>query len=281
MTDDGQSSALQLRYHAFLDESGQRDYDPATDPYYVVAGAICRTEHVDRFATELAGLKRSFFHDPSVEIKSHWLRQPAERKKHYLDPFNISEAKLVRFVDAVYDWISATDLVFIAGVLDKPQMIQQYRRPHYPSAVAYQVFLQRYQKFLASRHSAGAVTFDEMAGSSPGGLPWQTLLSRHHARLKRYGCNYTAITFDNLDAAMVFADSSQAPLVQLADLAAYNTFRQFRDHGAVWDNPTATKLPVYPYFNRMLPRFHQSPDGVFAGFGVAKMPTKAIHRWVA
>ena len=279
----GQAPApsLQLRYRAFLDESGQRNYGGGTDPYYVVAGAICRDEDVAPLGTELAGLKRSFFGSPNVEVKSNWLRQPLERKKHYLDPFKISPAKLTRFVDALYDWILATDVVLVSGVLDKPQMTQQYRHPHYPSAVAYQVFLQRYQKFLASRRCLGAVTFDLIAGSSPGGLSWQTLLARHHGRLKRNGCNYTGILFDNLEATISFADSSQSPLIQIADLAAYNTFRQFREHGTAWDDPRATKLPVYHYLNRMLPRFHQAPDGVFAGFGIAKMPTKARHRWLA
>ena len=39
-------------------------------------------------------------------------------------------------------------------------------------------------------------------------------------------------------------------------------------------------LPVYPFFDRMLPRFDQDSFGVFAGYGVAKMPCRAKHRWL-
>jgi hypothetical protein len=272
---------MQTRYHAFLDESGQRDYGPLTDRYYVVAAAIARVEHVDMYCTELAGLKRSFFGTPAVEVKSHWLRNPAHRKRHYLDAFAVSEARLAAFVESLYDWILATELVFIAGVVDKDQMSSQYTHPHYPSPVAYQVFLQRYQKFLASRHCIGAITFDEIAGSSPGGRSWQELLLRHQRRLKHVGCNYTGIQFTHVEDLLSFGNSASCPLIQIADIAAYNTFRQFRDHGSQWDDPAAKSLPVYRYFDRLLPRFHQSPSGVFAGFGVAKMPTRARHAWLA
>ena len=80
---------MKTRYHAFLDESGQRDYGPGTDRYFVVAGAIVRCASCDAYEIELCGLKRAFFGSTSVEIKSRWLRRPDERKKRYLDTYGI------------------------------------------------------------------------------------------------------------------------------------------------------------------------------------------------
>jgi len=270
-----------VRYHAFLDESGQREHGPSTDRYYVVAGVIVKSQEQDRIEAELAGLKRAFFGTPDVEIKSSWLRQPSDRSRRYLRLYGLTERRLRVFVDRVYDWIVASNLTFIAGVIDKPQVQSQYVNPHYPSALGYQVFMQRYQKFLAQRHVPGHVTFDRITGASRAGTPWRTLLLRQHSRLLRHGCNYTRMDFPTVERTLDFEDSAAFGLIQVADLAAYNVFRQFRAHGTVWDSPSAQRLPVYHYFDRLLPRFHQDSSGVFAGYGVAKMPTRARHPWLA
>ncbi len=271
---------MKICYHAFLDESGQREYGVKTDKYFVVAGAIVRIKQRDVYETELNGLKRAYFGTTDVEIKSNWLRQPHERKKRYIDPYGIDKDQLTRFVDAIYQWINATGLVFIASVVDKVQMAEQYRNPHNPSAVGYNIFLQRFQNFLAPKHSLGKVTFDTMTGATEAGNQWKTLLRRQHTKLQRQGCPYTGMTFDNVASKIHFADSAQYSLLQMADLAAYNTFRQFRTYGKAWDKPEATELPVYEYFDRLLPRFRQNSHGVFAGFGVATMPITTRHEWL-
>ena len=75
---------MKIRFHAFLDESGQREYNLQTDKYFVVAGAIVRISQRDVYETELNGLKRAYFGTTDVEIKSNWLRQPHECKKRIL-----------------------------------------------------------------------------------------------------------------------------------------------------------------------------------------------------
>jgi len=271
---------MDVRYHAFLDESGQREYGEKTDPYYVVAGAIAPYDQVSLLEAELGGLKRAFFRTPEVEVKSNWLRQPAERMAHYLEPYGITENRLTSFVDHLYDWILSSPLVLIAGIVDKPLMLKQYSNAHHPSAVAYLVFVQRYQKYLASRHSVGAITCDILAGASAAGNEWQKLLEAQHRRLKKHGCPYTGAKFPNLADTVSFNDSANSSLIQVADLVAYNTFRQFRDYGSQWDDPARESLELYEYFERMLPRVHKSPTGVFGGFGVVKMPSRHHRRWV-
>ena len=79
---------------------------------------------------------------------------------------------------------------------------------------------------------------------------------------------------------MRFLESSRSSLLQVSDLCAYNVFRQFRDHGSIWDDPAASELPVYEFFDRMLPNF-RAIGGVFSGYGVGKIPKLADHRWLA
>jgi nucleoside-triphosphatase THEP1 len=111
---------MKIRYHAFVDESGQREYGVAADKYFEVTGTVVRTARRDTYETEFNGLKRAYFGTTDVEIKSNWLRQPRERKKRYCDPYGINEDQMAEFVDATYRWINATDLVFIAGVGKMP-----------------------------------------------------------------------------------------------------------------------------------------------------------------
>jgi hypothetical protein len=270
---------VQAKYHAFLDESGQRETGTGTDRYYVVAGVIVSASSVDRYKLEMGGLKRAFFRTHLVEIKSNWLRQPRERSRHYLIPYKIDENRLSQFVSVIYDWLLATDLILIAGVVDKVDLEKQYAHPHHPSALAYQMFLQRYQRFLAKRRVKGSVTIDHVEGGTKAGNKWKDLLSRQHRLLLKNGCNYTSTKFLNISDTLSFCDSSHSEGIQLADLVAYNVFRQFKDHGHCWENPTLESLPVYQYFGNMLPRFDHNGDGVFAGFGIAKLPTHRAVKW--
>ncbi len=272
---------MPVKYVLFLDESGQRDYDPKTDNHFVVAGPIVRLADVASYEVELRGLKRAFFRDADVEIKSHWLRQPDKRAKHYFSAYNIDEALLTSCVEAIYRWIAAASLVFVAGVVDKRQMTEKYSNPHFPGGVAYNLVLQRFQKYLAKRRCNGKVIFDQISGATKARNQWQDLLKKQHARLLRNGCPYTKSTFSNIASTISFADSAQWSLLQVADLAAYNTLRQFRCFSKEWDDSTANELPLYEYFSRLLSRFDQDGNGVFAGFGVAKMPAIASNRWLA
>jgi len=67
-------------------------------------------------------LKLSYFGTPSVEIKSVWLRRPQARKKHYLDPYNITEAKLQECVTRFYEVLDYPSLIMFGSVVDKVQM---------------------------------------------------------------------------------------------------------------------------------------------------------------
>jgi hypothetical protein len=135
-------------YRLFLDESGQREFGRKTTNYFVMAGVACERHLQLRLEHELAGLKRACFGHCDVEVKSNWLRIPAERTTRYLDKYGISNEKLEAFCYALYDRVLAAPITLLAGVVDKTQLTATYTRPHNPSAVVYNVVLQRYQKLL-------------------------------------------------------------------------------------------------------------------------------------
>lgn len=68
-------------------------------------------------------------------------------------------------------------------------------------------------------------------------------------------------------------NSSHSDLVQVADLAAYNVHRQFRDFGEEWElGGDQQRLPTYPYFQRIIGKFRTGDGGRVQGYGIAKVP---------
>ena len=93
------------------------------------------------------------------------------------------------------------------------------------------------------------------------------------------GCPYTRTTFERVED-LAFEDSSAEVFIQVADIVSYNTFRQFRDHGADWENDSLKSLPLYEHFAEIAPVFDRGPSGEFAGFGVAKWPIQRRVGWM-
>jgi len=85
--------------------------------------------------------------------------------------------------------------------------------------------------------------------------------------------------FQSLAKAPLFAASSKFNLLQVADLVAYNVFRQFRDHGDTWDKPNAPNVPVYKPLRPLLRRFMLGPAGEIEGWGIVKWPHDRLSKW--
>ena len=267
-------------YLVYADESGQREYGPKTDPYFVVAGVLLDATEAPHLEDEVRGLKRTFWGAPDAELKSNWIRQPHERDKHYTVPLGVGVKEIDELLTALYRWLHRVPVTVLAGVVDKPLMKLRYTAPHYAGGVAYTMMLQRYQKYLSKHSATGSVIFDDPSGKSPGGFAWRDLLQKQHSSLKKSGCPYTHTEFPDV-GALSFTNSAHSPFVQIADLVAYNIFRQFRDHGSVYDEPSAKSLPLYEHFAKVVRLFDLGPNRVFAGYGLAKWPVSFKNRWAA
>jgi hypothetical protein len=117
-----------------------------------------------------------------------------------------------------------------------------------------------------------------MSGSSPKKNQWRDLIRLHHNRLKKDGCTITKMKFPSMPPTPLFAASKSLNLLQIADLLAYNVFRQFRDHGDAWVKASGP-LPTYPPLAPLLKRFRLSPEGVVEGWGIIKWPHARKSKW--
>lgn len=265
----------------FLDDSGQKEYGPATSRYFVYAGPIVEIAKEDEVSERFAALKQRVFGDPNVEIKSNWMRLPQERRRRYLNRYSISNTAFDAFVEEWYALMSSDDLSYLAAVIDKPQMLARYPgRAWYASATAYQFLLQRYELRLRGWGMLGQVRVDDMSGSTPKHNEWRELLRSQHKRLKRDGCNITRLTFDHVAGDLAFGNSAQFHLLQVADVVAYNVYRQFREHGDEWDKQGNEQVPIYPWLGKVLERFILGPGNQLEGWGIVKWPHDRKSRWV-
>lgn len=267
-------------FRAYFDDSGEKEYGAKTSRYFVYAGALVRLDDETALSREIADLKIATFGTADVEIKSNWVRIPSERKARYLDPYGVADGAFRAFIDALKEMMTSERFTYVAAAIDKIQMQERYgERKWYPSATAYQFLLQRVQLHCAAQGAKGHITIDDMSGSSPKKNQWRDLLRTHHNRLRKDGCQLTKLKFDNIAPEPRFASSKRLHLLQVADLVAYDVFRQFRDHGDRWDDPGARGVPVYGHLRPLLKRFMLGPGGKIEGWGIVKWPNDVGSRW--
>lgn len=269
----------------YIDDSGQKEYAPDKKTYghhrsrhFVFGGLLVTRDGASSLAKTISELKTKFFGSSKIEVKSNWLRIPDERRVRYLEPFALTEEKLNEFTDEFYRVISESDLQLMASVVDKLHMHKKYaERAWYPPAIAYDALLQRAENELRNVGSY-AVFVDEMTGKTKGGREYKENLRQQHKRLKRFGSPMRSFAFNALEGDIRFLPSESSHLIQVADIAAYNVFRQFRDNPDGWESPKL-KLELYKYLGRMLDKFRMDDVGRIQGYGIAKVPLIRRVRW--
>lgn len=272
----------------FIDDSGTKDYssDPAkynlagrgSSRYFIFCGVLVSMTAATVLTSEIIRLKLEYFGDDTVEIKSNWLRMPHERQAHYLDVYEISEDELQAFVENLYEVLLKAELVLIASVVDKLQMQEDYERPWYAPAVAYETLLLRVQGALTAEDKV-AVIIDDTTGKTPKGNEFKVNLIRHHAQLRRSGSVlHRATKFPSL-TTQKFVGSHISHVVQLADICAYNVHRQFQMYGENWESGGVKKLPLYEYFAKINRKFRHNGAGLVQGYGIVKMPQRKKIMW--
>lgn len=280
-------------YLAFLDDSGPKDYQAPYDPraiaypqefertfweknYFVIAALIVKRDDVAAIHRAMAQLKCETFGDRDVEIKSDWLRNPHQRAKHYLRPYHLDEKRLDRFGQQVTGLFSAfrQQIQIVVCVFDK--RYYKDRESNDPCCNTCQVVLERIEFHMRRLAGTCILVVDQMENTlnperGKNGEIVDVLFNRRrmkHTFVERYS-HLRDIQFHK---------SKEENLVQLADLAAYNVYRQFVDYGREWEKPTQEILPLYPYFQRMVGNLI-TKDGRIRGIGLCKLPDAAKINW--
>lgn len=274
----------------YVDDSGTKEYawPPETyannnrgkSRYFVFGATLATTAEAGRLSVRVRSLKREVFGTDAVEIKSNWLRIPKERDKRYCIPYKLSNEDIHKFVDALYDVVCGAEIKFIAAVVDKSHSQERYgTSAWYPPAIAYDMILQRVQAELAGVGKT-TVVIDNMTGATPKNRQYRQNLERQHELLKQHGSQLQrGFRLSSVEGRLRFVNSADYDLIQVSDLAAYNVYRQFVEHGDKWEEDGATTLPTYEYFDRIGRKFRCDERGRVQGYGVAKFPLRKRIPW--
>lgn len=271
-------------YHLFIDDSGTKDYAPhygdrrGASKYFVFGGVLISDTVLPQFAQLLIDVKQKFFGCAEVEIKSTWIRNPDSRKERYIDTYNITEIDFNDFLQAYYSAISSCNLTLYASVIDKKQVQDKYPDPYPPCGMAYEFLLQR--ALRSSDLEKLYVHIDNMTGSAPSGETHKQILNNYHASLRSRGSHFPIknVDFTLLNDSIRYVDSASHHIIQVADIVAYNSYRQFVDNGDDWDNTKLEKLPLYEYFKMLVPKFAVGLNGQLNGYGMVKFP-RSHAKW--
>jgi hypothetical protein len=271
----------------YIDDSGTKEYAARPElygttgcsRYFVFGGVLLSTVESGRLVDRLRALKLQYFNSEGIEIKSNWLRIPREREQRYLKPHGIDEERLRLFVEDYYSIIAATDVQLIASVVDKVHVQEDYPLCWYAPAIAYDLLMQRVVQEVRQPNSVSVIV-DDMTGKTPKGNDYKLNLSKHHNQLRQKGSSLRrGLSFAPLAGDVRFVNSAHSHQIQVADVMAYNVYRQFVEHGDAWE-VHAERLPTYEWFDRLGGKIRQAPNGRVQGFGIVKFPLRKRVQWI-
>lgn len=270
----------------YIDDSGTKEYAEKPElyspkgntRYFCFGGVLIDEIQAAVLGSSIANHKRRYFGTADVEIKSNWLRIPQERKERYLDKYPITEDQLEDFVNELYDIVSSTELMLIAAVIDKKHMQETYGPDAwYAPAVAYEILLQRVVQQVFHPDTV-SVVIDDMDGATPKGNQYKTNLKRQHRFLRKNGSRlHQGLNWGQLKG-LKFKNSALSHHIQVADVAAYNVYRQFVEHGEGWENKANKELPTYRWLSKLADKF-RNRGGRIQGYGIIKMPLRERVKW--
>jgi len=261
-----------MLYKIFIDDSGKKEYknpyskdfidsppvfkdyeDFWRDNYFVLCGIRVKQDDLGLINQEINRHKEKYFGTHKVEIKSDWLRNPHKRKKHYLDAFDITIKGLNEFGEKFIDLIVShkENLKLIAVIFDKRYYGDAKRKIQegVPLLKTAQVLFERIQ-YAGGYH---IVVFDQMESSLK-------LTIGHHDRILNVlqkNAGMEKIYVDKYDRItdIKFMGSHNENLLQVADICAYNIYRQFVEFGRDWCGKNKKEgksvMATYPYFDRI------------------------------
>ena len=291
-----------MLYKFFIDDSGSKDYltpyskefvknPPDFDKYeqfwrnnyFVLCGVRISQEEIGIVNKELNNLKEKYFGTRNVEIKSDWLRNPYKRKKNYTDKFGISLEQLNKFGNELYKLISKNKdkLKLLAVVFDKRFYGDKKRQSGEgnPLAKCSQILFERLQ-YLNTYH---VVVFDQMESSLK-------INKGNHGKIlnvlkENDGMEKIFVTKYDKISDIKFAESCNENFLQIADICAYNIYRQFVHFGREWDGGNKNEkgqsvMKKYKYFDKIRCNFiHMPQDKKVCGVGLICLPDLNKCQW--
>jgi len=248
----------------YIDESG--DTAPISQKgkrFLILTGCIVDDKDRVGIEAELRIIKKKYFQDEDIEIKSNFLRYAnpdialnSPLKLHDRTQYNNLEAEITKYLQSL-----PVDLISV--VIDKPAYWEQYPSQN-PYEIAYLYLLERFQKYLKSKNSLGVCIIDPREGQVEKTFIGDSLEKIHHAMRWRDGQLWSKCP--NIIERLLYSTSDGTIGIQIADLFCYPIFHVFEY------NKMAKE---YWRFSDITMKKLNVVDGKLDGYGLKFFPDKS------
>lgn len=234
-------------YIMYIDESGDTiPLSQSGKKFLVLTGCIIHEDDIPKTEMDLREIKKKFFQNPDIEIKSNFLRyanpdlkESSPIKLNSRDKYNELELEMTKFLKQI-------PIMLYSVVIDKTAYWQQYPSQN-PYDIAYVFLLERFQKFLDRQKSYGICIIDPREGQVEKhyiGLE----LDRLHNKM-RWDPSGILSKCPNIIERLLFSTSDKTVGIQIADLYCYPIYHIFeydKVQGEYWrfDELSLPKLCV-------------------------------------
>ena len=266
-------------YLMYIDESGDTaSLQQAGSNVLVLAGCIIDENDKRNIEEPFREIKRKYYQNPDVEIKSNFLRYATP---NITDPNKFSPIKMYdqgqydALQKEIQEFLKSIPITLIASVIDKKGYWVQYPAQN-PYLAAYIFLLERFQTFLQYKDAYGICIIDPREGRVVDKKHIDKELNDTHQLLQWEKGGFWK-PCPRIIEKILFSDSSLTPGIQLADLYCYpiyNVFQYDKKEGEYewFDEISMSKLY---YHSRITASVNKDEVGpVISGTGLKFFPTQ-------
>ncbi len=281
-----------MKNYLFVDDSGSKNWDtpfsqdfvenpPARtnqnltfwrQNYFVLGGFHINSSSMAELDEKINAKKEQVFGTKYVEIHSTALRSPWDQKKEYINKYHVTEEGLRDFIENFwYPLFDEEKMQLIAIIVDK-RYYKKFRPSRGPLELAVEALFDRNE---LHPNKECTVIFDQMEDEIRSQKRDQGKVLKVSNTKINLGDGKLADKYHHISVS--FEKSEKSNFLQLADMVAYNVWRQFVTFGDEWDRHSDIgkhrKLQTYSYFERISKQFlHNQESGRVSGYGIVKLP---------
>ena len=234
----------------YIDESGDTStLERGGSKVLVVSGCIIDEKDKQDIEAKFREIKRKYYQNPDVEIKSNFLRyaNPSITDPNKASPIKLYDQDQYNALQSdIQNFLKTIPITLISSVIDKKGYWTKYPSQN-PYEVAYIFLLERFQTFLQYKNALGLCIIDPREGRVIDKKQMDKELNDTH-QLLRWEKGGFWKPCPRIIEKILFSDSALTVGIQISDLFCYPIYNIFQYN---------KKAGEYEWFDKIsFPKFY-------------------------
>ena len=217
-------------YLMYIDESGDTStLEQSGSKVLVVSGCIIDENDKQDIEAKFREIKRKYYQNPDVEIKSNFLRyaNPSITDPNKASPIKLYDQDQYNALQIdIQNFLKTIPVTLISSVIDKKGYWTKYPSQN-PYEVAYIFLLERFQTFLQYKNALGLCIIDPREGRVVDKKQMDKELNDTH-QLLRWERGGFWKPCPRIIEKILFSDSALTIGIQISDLFCYPIYNVFQ-----------------------------------------------------